>query len=71
MIRNNLEVLGTVRVVMQVPYKRPGQPVECTWHKQVQLFIEHSVTMEQAAEVLDKWKKVNPDCMASFSAALF
>jgi len=71
MIRNNLEVLGTVRVVMQVPFRKPGQPENCTWHKTVTLYTEHSCTMERAGEILDKWKQVNQDVMGSFSAALY
>jgi hypothetical protein len=71
MNRHNVEVRGTVRIVTQVGFKRPGQPENCTWHKTVQLHVEHSVTLEQAAEILDKWKQVNQDCMASFSCPLY
>lgn len=65
------EVRGTLRVVVQKEYRKPGDGPNTHWNKVVTIHTEHSVTLEQAQEILERWKKVNPDCMGSYQAALY
>jgi hypothetical protein len=66
------ELRGTIRVQMGVMYRRPG---ECNknshWTKVVTLHVEHSVTAEQAQEIVNKWKQVNQDVVGTFTAAVY
>jgi hypothetical protein len=68
----NVEVLGTLVVHTQIHYKKPGeQNKNSYWSKLVQLHKVHSIALEDAQEVLKEWKKVNSECVGSWSAALY
>jgi len=61
---------GTMTVHMQVSYRKPGHP-NCSWSKMVLLCREQHVTLDQAKDVLAKWKECNPECIGHFSLALY
>jgi hypothetical protein len=65
------EVRGTMRIVVQKGYKKPGESELCTWYKTVTIHTAHSVTLEQAQQILKEWQSVNEDCMGSFGAAVY
>jgi hypothetical protein len=61
---------GNMTVSMQVQFRKPGQD-NCTWHKLVMLHREQHVTVDQAKEILAKWKAVNPEVIGSFQMGLY
>lgn len=66
------EVRGTMCVKLQVQFRRPGPENDRSiWHKLVTIHTERGVTMDQATDILERWKEVNPDVVGEFGAALY
>lgn len=64
-LMSDMNERGVMTVYMQVPYRKPGQSGS-TWYKTVTLTRELHVTMQEAREILEKWKRENPDAFGEF-----